>query len=361
MRRRTSQNNHVKCWQKESVRKPDFFREVSHLGSERCNFALGASDSLRLNWPQNSSKYHNGKLLNQALRYSTPCLLCKCCRYKGAKKWRLSSKRRCFTSKVATSNYLVRLVTWSSWFGPMKGEHVTNTEVFLIGDDFNELCFSGGNDSVYARKNSQQSASESSSRFDAMMVTCAVSVVISWFTFYIISVSVASSFDLNFVITSVQGINGQLEMPMKSGPLNQLLSNRAVANNPQVPALQGYHPSKNGSIRQLSSVPEFQSHGWQRRQAVFQAKATIVVRLYCQSKWNIFRYLMKLQVNSKGRGVCCNFWLRNRKYSESERSKNKTEYCWLSTQLLSCHVCELPTHWYRVLRLITMFAKPAKN
>ena len=73
-------------------------------------------------------------------------------------------------------------------------------------------------------------------------------------------------------------------MPMKSRALNQLLSNRAVANNPRVPALNGYHPSEKGAIRQLSSVPEFQSHGWQRRQAAFQASATIVVQLYCQSK-----------------------------------------------------------------------------
>ena len=40
--------------------------------------------------------------------------------------------------------------------------------------------------------------------------------------------------------------------------------------------LQGYDPFVHDSIRKVSSVPDFQSNGWQRRHAVFQTSATIV-------------------------------------------------------------------------------------
>ena len=60
--------------------------------------------------------------------------------------------------------------------------------------------------------------------------------------------------------------------------------------------LQGYQTSVKASIHQLSSVPIFQTHGRLRRQAVFQASATIVVWFYCHSIWSALRYLVILKV-----------------------------------------------------------------
>ena len=46
----------------------------------------------------------------------------------------------------------------------------------------------------------------------------------------------------------------------------------------EIQRLNCYNPSVHLSIRQFWSFPEVQSHGLQRKQIVFQARATIVVR-----------------------------------------------------------------------------------
>ena len=74
------------------------------------------------------------------------------------------------------------------------------------------------------------------------MVTCAVNVVISWVSFFIKSVRGANFLDFIFVITSEDSITGQLRLFKKSGPLNELLSKRTVADNPGVPASAGLSP-----------------------------------------------------------------------------------------------------------------------
>ena len=69
-------------------------------------------------------------------------------------------------------------------------------------------------------------------------------------------------------------------------------------------------PSVNVSILQLSSVPEFQSHGWQWRQPVFQACATIVVRSYFQSSPIGFSTLSEKYGSKCFATLSCNFfWL----------------------------------------------------
>ena len=84
------------------------------------------------------------------------------------------------------------------------------------------------------------------------MVTCAVSVLISWVSFFINSVPGANFLDFIFVITSERGINGQLGLLKKSRPFNQLLSSRAVAHNPRVPTSAGL--SSVGTWFNLSSL-----------------------------------------------------------------------------------------------------------
>ena len=127
-------------------------------------------------------------------------------------------------------------------------------------------------------------------------MTCAVSVVISWVSLFSISVPGANFFDLIFVRTSGQSLKGQLGLLEKSGAFKQLLSNRAVADNPRLLASAGLSPVVTWFHLWTASVPEYQSHGLLRRQAVFQASATIVVRSYCQSTWNIFRTLVIMHV-----------------------------------------------------------------
>ena len=119
----------------------------------------------------------------------------------------------------------------------MNRQNVTNTEALLIGDDFSKFFFSAVNDSVCTRTINLRSVSKSSSgsvihpllvriplKFvkickiyatmpisfaescafatRKLMVTCAVRVVISWFSF-INSVPGANFLDLISVITSV--------------------------------------------------------------------------------------------------------------------------------------------------------------
>ena len=79
-------------------------------------------------------------------------------------------------------------------------------------------------------------------------MTCAVSVVISWVSFIIISVPGAIFLDFIFLVTSEQRINGQLAFLKKSGPSNQLLLNRAVAHNPRVPVSAGLSPVLSSTV-----------------------------------------------------------------------------------------------------------------
>ena len=80
------------------------------------------------------------------------------------------------------------------------------------------------------------------SKVDALMVTCAVSVVISWVSLFNNSVQGANILDIMFVTTSERGVYGKLGLLKKSLPFNQLLSNRAVAANPRVTASAGLSP-----------------------------------------------------------------------------------------------------------------------
>ena len=147
-----------------------------------------------------------------------------------------------------------------NWLGPMKREKVDKIEILLMGDDVSTCSFSAGTDSVCTRRNNLRWVSRSSSvsvidpllvwlplkigktrniyatkrkrfsqelyfchsKVDSLMLTCVVSVLISWVSISINSVPAATFLDFIFVITSEQGINGQLGLLKKSRPFNQL-------------------------------------------------------------------------------------------------------------------------------------------
>ena len=62
------------------------------------------------------------------------------------------------------------------------------------------------------------------------------------FSFFLNLVPCLNFLDFIFVVTSEQGINGQLGLLKKSRRFNQLLLNRAMAGNPRVPASAGLSP-----------------------------------------------------------------------------------------------------------------------